>query len=255
MEAKVLSNPFPGLRPFEADEEHLFFGREQEIDELLRRLRTTRFLLVAGSSGTGKSSLVRSGLIPALQSGSMLQAGSNWRIILFRPGDNPIANLAAAMDAPDALGSEGELASTNRVLLEATLLRSSLGIVQAVRLAQTPSNDNVLIVVDQFEELFRFRRSGRGGNSRDEAAAFFKLLLEATGQQDLPIYIALTMRSSIWTPQLRRGRALIARVMNSSCRGFHRCKCSLGRLMRKKDHLVVVLARAALSDSLLVGGA
>ena len=99
------------------------------------------------------------------------------------------------MDAPDTLGSEGELASTNRVLLEATLLRSSLGIVQAVRQAQIPAEDNVLIIVDQFEELFRFRRSGRGGNSRDEAAAFFKLLLEATGQQDLPIYIALTMRS------------------------------------------------------------
>jgi len=195
MEPKALSNPFPGLRPFEADEEHLFFGREQEVDELLRRLRTTRFLLVAGSSGTGKSSLVRSGLIPALQSGSMLKAGSSWRIIVFRPGDNPIGNLAAAMDAPDTLGSEGELASTNRVLLEATLLRSSLGIVQAVRQAQIPAEDNVLIIVDQFEELFRFRRSGRGGNSRDEAAAFFKLLLEATGQQDLPIYIALTMRS------------------------------------------------------------
>ena len=195
MEPKALSNPFPGLRPFEADEEHLFFGREQEVDELLRRLRTTRFLLVAGSSGTGKSSLVRSGLIPALQSGSMLKAGSNWRIIVFRPGDNPIGNLAAAMDAPDALGSEGELASTNRVLLEATLLRSSLGIVQAVRQAQIPAEDNVLIVVDQFEELFRFRRSGRGGNSRDEAAAFFKLLLEATSKPDVPIYIALTMRS------------------------------------------------------------
>jgi hypothetical protein len=195
MEPKALSNPFPGLRPFEADEEHLFFGREQEIDELLRRLRTTRFLLVAGSSGTGKSSLVRSGLIPALQSGSMLQAGSNWRIMVFRPGDDPMANLAAAMDAPDALGSEGELASTNRILLEATLHRSSLGIVQAVRQAQIPTQDNVLIVVDQFEELFRFRRSGRSGNSRDEAAAFFKLLLEATKQQDVPIYIALTMRS------------------------------------------------------------
>jgi hypothetical protein len=195
MQAKELSNPFPGLRPFEADEEHLFFGREQEIDELLRRLRTTRFLLVAGSSGTGKSSLVRSGLIPALQSGFMVEAGSNWRIMVCRPGDDPIGNLAAAMDAPDALGSEGELASTNRVLLEATLLRSSLGIVQAVRQAQIPAEDNVLIVVDQFEELFRFRRSGRGGNSRDEAAAFFKLLLEATTQQDVPIYIALTMRS------------------------------------------------------------
>ena len=195
MRSKPQSNPFPGLRPFETDEEHLFFGREREIDELLRRLRITRFLLVAGSSGTGKSSLVRSGLIPALLSGFMLQAGSNWRIMVFRPGENPIGNLAAAMDSSDGLGSDGELASTNRVLLEATLLRSSLGIVQAVREARIPAQDNVLIVVDQFEELFRFRRSDRSANARDEAVAFFKLLLEATKQREVPIYIALTMRS------------------------------------------------------------
>src|ERR1700751_502296 len=80
IQSDPLSNPFPGLRPFEPDEDHLFFGREKETDELLRRLRGTRFLQVVGTSGTGKSSLVRSGLIPALQSGFMVQAGSNWRI-------------------------------------------------------------------------------------------------------------------------------------------------------------------------------
>lgn len=193
IESKPLSNPFPGLRPFEADEEHLFFGREKEVDELLRRLSRTRFLLVAGSSGTGKSSLVRSGLIPSLQGGFMLKAGSSWRIMVFRPGDNPIGNLAAAMDAPNALACDEELANTSRVLLEATLQRSSLGIVQAVRHARIPPQDNILIVVDQFEELFRFRRTGQ--NSRDQAVAFFKLLLESTRQQDVPIYIVLTMRS------------------------------------------------------------
>ena len=195
MESKTLCNPFPGLRPFEPDEDHLFFGREQEIDELLRRLRTTRFLQVVGTSGSGKSSLVRSGLIPALQSGFMVQAGSNWRVLIFRPGNDPIGNLAASLDAPDALGTFGELASTNRVLLEATLRRSTLGLVQAVRQARIPSQDNLLVVVDQFEELFRFRRSGHDGNSRNEAAAFFKLFLEAAKQEDIPIYIVLTMRS------------------------------------------------------------
>ncbi len=195
MASKTLFNPFPGLRPFEPDEDHLFFGREHEIDELLRRLRVTRFLQVVGTSGTGKSSLVRSGLIPALQSGFMAQAGSNWRVLIFRPGDDPIGNLAASLDAPDALGTEGELASTNRVLLEATLRRSTLGLVQAVRQARIPPQDNLLVVVDQFEELFRFRRSDHGGNSRNEAVAFFKLLLEAARQGDLPIYVVLTMRS------------------------------------------------------------
>lgn len=193
IEARPLFNPFPGLRPFEADEEHLFFGREKEVDELLRRLRRTRFLLIVGSSGTGKSSLVRSGLIPALQGGAMLNAGSSWRIMVFRPGDDPIRNLAEVMDAPGLLGSDGELASTNRVLLEATLQRSSLGIVQAVRQAHIPAQDNILIVVDQFEEIFRFRRANE--KSREQAVAFFRLLLESTRQQDIPIYVVLTMRS------------------------------------------------------------
>jgi hypothetical protein len=188
-------NPFPGLRPFEADEDHLFFGREREIDELLRRLRSARFLSVVGTSGSGKSSLVRSGLIPSLQSGMMAWAGSGWRIGTMRPGANPIGHLAEALDTPDVLQTNAELAETNRVILEATLRRGALGIVDAVRQAKIPPEDNVLLVIDQFEELFRFRQSRQIENSRDEAVAFVKLLLEATRQNDIPIYVVLTMRS------------------------------------------------------------
>jgi tetratricopeptide (TPR) repeat protein len=190
-----LFNPFPGLRPFEPDEDHLFFGREKEIDDLLRRLRANRFLSVVGTSGSGKSSLVRSGLIPSLYSGFMVKAGSTWRIATLRPGEDPIGHLAAALNGSGVLGTEGEMASTNRVLLEATLRRSTLGLVDAVRQARIPPEDNLLVIVDQFEELFRFRRSRQIENSRDEAVAFVKLLLEATRQQEAPIYVVLTMRS------------------------------------------------------------
>ena len=57
------ANPFPGLRPFESSETHLFFGRDGQSEELLRRLKRTRFLAVVGTSGSGKSSLVRAGLL------------------------------------------------------------------------------------------------------------------------------------------------------------------------------------------------
>jgi len=191
----VRFNPFPGLRPFEPDEDHLFFGREKEIDDLLRRLRSCRFLSVVGTSGSGKSSLVHSGLIPSLHSGFMVTAGSNWRVATFRPGEDPIGHLAEALNAPDVLGTTGELASTNRVLLEATLRRSSLGLVSAVRQTGIAARDNVLVVVDQFEELLRFRRSRPLENSRDEAAAFVKLLLEAAQQEEVPIFVVVTMRS------------------------------------------------------------
>ncbi|HUE84601.1 MAG TPA: hypothetical protein VMO26_00840 [Vicinamibacterales bacterium] len=183
------------MRPFEPDEEHLFFGREKEIDDLLRRLRSTRFLAIVGTSGSGKSSLVRSGVIPSLQSGFMAGAGSSWRIAMFRPGEDPLGHLAAALDAPGVLGGDAELADTNRVLLEVTLRRSTRGLIEAVRQARLPAGDNLLIIVDQFEELFRFRHSRQIANSRDEAIAFVKLLLEASSQQQAPLYVALTMRS------------------------------------------------------------
>ena len=115
----------------------------------------------------------------------MAKAGSSWRIATLRPGEDPNGNLAAALNAPDVLGTDAELGSTNRVLLEATLHRSTLGLVQAVRQARIPPHDNVLVVVDQFEELFRFRQSREAGSSRDEAVAFVKLLLEAAQQEQI----------------------------------------------------------------------
>ena len=59
-------NPYPGLRPFQYDETHLFFGRDEQRVELLHRLRHSRFLAIVGTSGSGKSSLVRAGLLPGL---------------------------------------------------------------------------------------------------------------------------------------------------------------------------------------------
>ena len=195
MVAEGRINPFPGLRPFEADEDHLFFGRERQIDELLRRLRATRFLAVVGTSGSGKSSLVRSGLVPSLYSGFMVQAGSRWRVAAFRPGEDPIGHMAAALDDPDVLGSPGELGDTRRVSLEATLRRSSSGLFEAVRQAWLPSGEKVLLIVDQFEELFRFHRNRRLRSSHDESVAFVKLLLRAAQQAAVPVYVVLTMRS------------------------------------------------------------
>jgi tetratricopeptide (TPR) repeat protein len=223
-----LTNPFPGLRPFEPDEDHLFFGREAEVDDLLRRLRFTRFLAIVGTSGCGKSSLVRSGLIPSLQSGAMAKATSSWRIAIMRPGQDPIGHLAAALDGPDVLGARaGELATTNRVMLEATLRRGGLGLVDAVRQARIADLDNVLVLVDQFEELFRFRRSRQMDKPWDEAVAFVKLLLEAARQTEVPVFVALTMRSDFigdcmiypGLPQaLNEGQYLVPRMTRDQLR-------------------------------------
>ncbi|HEY2739340.1 MAG TPA: ATP-binding protein, partial [Thermoanaerobaculia bacterium] len=194
-ETAVRFNPFPGLRSFEPEEEHLFFGRERQIDELLARLRRSRFLAVVGTSGSGKSSLVRSGLIPALHGGFMTQAGSSWRVAIFRPGDDPIGNLAAALAGPEVLGGDPALADLHRTLIDTTLHRSARGLSEAARLARIPAQDNLLIVVDQLEELFRFKRNPRIKDSQEEAMAFVRLLLTAVQEGDTAVYVVLTMRS------------------------------------------------------------
>lgn len=193
---ELLSNPFPGLRAFEMGENYLFFGRDGQSDEVLSKLRGSRFVAVVGTSGSGKSSLVRAGLLPALFSGHMTSAGSSWRVALFRPGNSPVGNLAKAMNDPEVLGTGAtENASILLANTETTLRRSSLGLIEIISQAHMEEHENLLIVVDQFEELFRFKQNSTAEHPEDEAAAFVRLLLESTRQKDFPIYIILTMRS------------------------------------------------------------
>src|SRR3954452_19361461 len=90
-----VENPYPGLRPFEADEAHLFYGRDPQVAELLERIEKHRFLAVVGVSGSGKSSLVRAGLIPALQ-----QCGL-WRVVNMVPRGAPCVELARALSVDE----------------------------------------------------------------------------------------------------------------------------------------------------------
>ena len=193
-----IDHPFPGLRPFEAEEEDLFFGREGQSEEILSRLRQFRFVAVIGVSGSGKSSLIRAGLLPYLHGGFLAYAGSRWRVAVLRPGGDPIKNLANALNDPSVLGQPTETvdaAARNAILLEVSLRRGGLGLIEAVRLARLPQDDQLLIVVDQFEELFRFVDASDRPHRDGDAPAFVRLLLEASEQRELPIYVALTMRS------------------------------------------------------------
>lgn len=190
-EVERAENPFPGLRPFEFHENHLFFGRDGQSEELLVKLSKTHFLAVVGTSGSGKSSLVRAGLLPALYGGLMGKSGSGWRIAILRPGNDPIGNLAEALNKPGAL--EVEDPESRYVQTRVNLRRGSLGLAESVRQARLMAHENLLVVVDQFEELFRFGRISEDEEYANDAAAFVKLLLEAKRQSN--IYVVLTMRS------------------------------------------------------------
>ncbi|MCP4656253.1 MAG: hypothetical protein GY856_12645 [bacterium] len=218
------TNPFPGLRSFEPDEDHLFFGREKQVDELLEKLRRTRFLAVVGTSGSGKSSLIRSGLVPALHSGTMVRAGSSWRVAICRPGEDPIGHLAAELARPDVLAPEDADEAAREMhlsFLEATLRRGDLGLVEGVRQAHIPGTDNVVVIVDQFEELIRFKATRRLEDAAEASLAFVKLLLAAAAQDEVPIYVVVTMRSDFighstefpgFTEAINEGQYLVPRM-------------------------------------------
>ena len=86
--------PYIGLRPFKHDETDIFFGRKQHRNELIDRLGASHFLAVVGTSGCGKSSLVKTGLIAGLEAGYLAKASTHWRIVEMRPSNQPFQALA-----------------------------------------------------------------------------------------------------------------------------------------------------------------
>lgn len=187
-------NPFPGLRSFEREQAHLFFGRDEQISDLIERLQRRRYLPIVGVSGSGKSSLVRAGLIPNLTGSYVATETSGWRIAVLRPGRNPLHELA------ETLCGEFAIPESDGVL---ELLRcSSAGMARVAQQYLRPG-EKLLVLVDQFEELFRYGDDANATSETNDAAAFVKLLLAAAGASehplpgfdDLPIYVVTTMRS------------------------------------------------------------
>ena len=186
----ALQSPYPGLRPFDRDETEVFFGREEQVDELLDRLSQHRFLAVVGVSGCGKSSLVRAGVLPALE-----ELGHDdeppWRIAEMRPGHRPVATLARVLLDSGMLERSRHAAPNADEFLAAALRRGPLGLIEVLTESGATAWGRLLILVDQFEEVFRYHRLG----DPDAGAAFVELLLASAAAPEIPVYVMLTMRS------------------------------------------------------------
>jgi WD40 repeat protein/serine/threonine protein kinase len=141
-EAIPEGNPYRGLYAFEAEHRALFFGRDHAIREVLERLRGEPFVIVAGDSGAGKSSLCRAGVIPAILDGA-LGDGRRWRVARMMPSAHPLQALVAATASTVRL-DEAELFAATR--------QDSAALGRALRRA-AGDDDGVLVLVDQLEEL------------------------------------------------------------------------------------------------------
>lgn len=190
------NNPFPGLRPFKIEESHLFFGREGQSDEVLLKLSKNRFVGVIGPSGSGKSSFIYCGVLPILYGGFLTDTSPNWEVIVTRPGAGPIDNLAESLLSKDPkyIASDAEEKKIKRTIITTLLRSSSIGLVESILQLRRSEDKNYLILVDQFEELFRFKDSSDAG-AVNETLAFVNLLMEAVDYLDAPIYVGITMRS------------------------------------------------------------
>jgi hypothetical protein len=186
------TNPYVGLRPFEMDESILFFGRNEQTLELLQRLHRHHFVAVVGSSGCGKSSLLRAGLIPALKAGYLVEDSDYWVIAIMKPGQSPLYNLAEGiLQQINPAANEADV----KLLIQKINEEGADAILNLIAPIGKEKNVNFFLLVDQFEELFRFAMDQKEAARKDEAIDFVNIMLELSQQKNIPFYTVITMRS------------------------------------------------------------
>jgi formylglycine-generating enzyme required for sulfatase activity len=169
-------NPYRGLLPFQPEHRTLFFGRDGDCLALVERMRTDSFVLVAGDSGVGKSSLCLAGVVPAVNDGAL--SGRTWHIARVVPGRRPLAALASALSPQDPASAEKKLRE------------DPAGFARELR-RDLPGEEGMVVFVDQLEELVTL--------GRPEAAEVAAALAELAAGYD-GIRILATARNDFLGP-------------------------------------------------------
>ncbi|MCC7206834.1 MAG: protein kinase [Anaerolineae bacterium] len=181
-----MENPYKGLRPFEAADARDFFGREKLVQRLVKRLgenhRPARFLAVVGPSGSGKSSVVKAGLVPALWRGD-LPGSDRWFVVEMAPGARPLDELEVALT---------RIAAARTDNLREHLERNQNGLLRVAGLILPNDGSELVIVIDQFEEVFTL--------IQDEPARahFLKLIHAAVTDPRSRVRVIVTLRADFY---------------------------------------------------------
>ncbi|MGD0754291.1 MAG: WD40 repeat domain-containing protein [Bacteroidales bacterium] len=184
-------NPYPGLRPFTPEESNLFFGRETECDEVISKLLKNRYITVIGASGTGKSSLIYGGVLPKLMN-SKIGESSTWRIVSFRPGNDAFGNLAGALSNVTADAGQKRI---EREIIFSQLLENPGSFSDVIKEYLVKKDDNVILLIDQFEEIFRYFSPRKSETSQSAAIKFIDFLVNSVANPEMNIFIIVTMCS------------------------------------------------------------
>ncbi len=198
--------PYKGLNYYDETDAHMFAGRSRLTTKLTdhvlsmassRSVQSTRFLAVVGASGSGKSSLVRAGLVSALR---WNKTSTDWRIHILTPTASPLESLAISLTAEN----DSVIATAN--LMDALVQDDRSLQIFARRLLGSENGSHLLLVVDQFEELFALCRS------EDQRVAFISNLFTAASEPNGPVMVLITLRADFYAscanyPQLRMALA------------------------------------------------
>jgi WD40 repeat protein/class 3 adenylate cyclase len=189
-------NPYKGLRAFEEADADDFFGREALTQILVERLSSTRFLAVVGPSGSGKSSVVRAGLVPALRRGA-LPGSETWHVVQIFPGAHPLEELEAGLL---------KVAANPPPSLMEQLTDGRRGLPRALKRSLPEDDSELVLVVDQLEEVFTLV------DDEDRRVQFLELIEEAVADPSGRLRVVTTLRADFYDrPLLYSGFAELLR--------------------------------------------
>ena len=189
----IITHPFPGLRAYKASESQFFYGRDREIEDCLNILQQNKVLILTGENGVGKSSLINAGILSKLHKGFSGQAGREWEVCSFRPGIAPIENLCYSLSENGALYMGGKAKTTDHSSYKKTLeSKRNLGLAEIYRQAEIFEKKNLLIVIDQLEDLFKYRTFFDAESESDDDL-LFNIVHRTSRFKETAIYFILAI--------------------------------------------------------------